>query len=112
MEDPDATLDVTPSVEYGAAIIHSIETGQPRVVYGNVMNSGLITNLPDECCVEVPCLVDHNGVQPARIGRIPPQLAALMQTSINVQSLTVEAILDRRSPARLPRGDVRPAHRR
>ena len=93
MEDPDATLDVAPSVEYGSAIIHSIETGQPRVVYGNVMNSGLITNLPDECCVEVPCLVDHNGVQPTRIGRIPPQLAALMQTSINVQSLTVEAIL-------------------
>jgi alpha-galactosidase len=93
MEDPDATLDVAPSVEYGSAIIHSIETGQPRVVYGNVMNSGLITNLPDECCVEVPCLVDHNGIQPTRIGRIPPQLAALMQTNINVQSLTVEAIL-------------------
>ena len=54
---------------------------------------GLISNLPDECCVEVPCLVDHNGVQPTPIGRIPPQLAALMQTNINVQSLTVEAIL-------------------
>jgi alpha-galactosidase len=93
MEDPDSTVDVTPSVEYGSAIIHSIETGQPRVVYGNVMNDGLISNLPDECCVEVPCLVDHNGVQPTPIGRIPPQLAALMQGSINVQSLTVEAIL-------------------
>ena len=93
MEDPDSTLDVAPSVEYGSAIIHAIETGQPRVVYGNVMNSGLVTNLPDECCVEVPCLVDHNGVQPTRVGRIPDQLAALMQTNVNVQSLTVEAIL-------------------
>jgi alpha-galactosidase len=93
MEDPGSTIDVAPSVEYGSAIIHSIETGQPRVVYGNVMNDGLISNLPDECCVEVPCLVDHNGVQPTPIGRIPPQLAALMQGSINVQSLTVEAIL-------------------
>ncbi len=94
MEDPSSTLEVTPSVEYGAAIIHSMETGQPRVVYGNVMNdSGLISNLPSDCCVEVPCLVDHNGIQPTTIGRIPPQLAALMQTNINVQSLTVEALL-------------------
>ena len=58
----------------------------------------LISNLPADCCVEVPCLVDHNGIQPTTIGRIPPQLAALMQTNINVQALTVEAILtgDRR----------------
>ncbi len=93
MEDPTATLDVHSSVEYGSAIIHSIETGEPRVVYGNVMNEGLITNLPTESVVEVPCLIDHNGIQPTVIGRIPPQLAALMQTNINVQSLTVEAIL-------------------
>ena len=93
MEDPASTLTVTPSVEYGASIIHSIETGAPSVVYGNVTNDGLITNLPSDCCVEVPCLVDHNGVQPTRIGRLPPQLAALMQTNINVQALTVEALL-------------------
>ena len=93
LEDPAATLSVTPSVEYGASIIHSIETGRPSVVYGNVVNDGLITNLPDDCCVEVPCLVDHNGIQPTRIGRIPPQLAALMQTNVNVQALTVEALL-------------------
>ncbi len=93
LEAPDSTIDVTPSVEYGAAIIHSIETGTPRVVYGNVRNDGIIANLPDECVVEVPCLVDHSGVQPTRIGRIPTQLAALMQTNINVQALTVEAIL-------------------
>jgi alpha-galactosidase len=82
-----------PSHEYGAFIIHAIETGQPRVIYGNVMNDGLIDNLPHDACVEVPCLVDKNGVQPTRIGSLPPQLAALMQTNINVQSLTVEAAL-------------------
>jgi alpha-galactosidase len=81
------------SGEYGTLIIHSIETGQPRVVYGNVPNAGRITNLPAGCCVEVPCLVDHNGVQPTAIGDLPPQLAALMQTNINVQALAVEAAL-------------------
>lgn len=81
------------SGEYGTLIIHSIETGQPRVIYGNVMNDGLIHNLPADCCVEVPCLVDANGVQPTHVGTLPPQLAALMQTNINVQALTVEAAL-------------------
>jgi alpha-galactosidase len=82
-----------PSHEYGAFIIHSMETGQPRVIYGNVMNEGLIDNLPSEACVEVPCLVDKNGIQPTKIGALPPHLAALMQTNINVQTLTVEAAL-------------------
>lgn len=81
------------SHEYGSQIIHSLETGQPRVIYGNVANHGLIDNLPAGCCVEVPCLVDRNGIQPTRIGTLPPQLAALMQTNINVQALTVEAAL-------------------
>ncbi|MEF2277258.1 alpha-glucosidase/alpha-galactosidase [Deinococcus sp. YIM 134068] len=100
LQDPAAPLEVHRSVEYGSLIIHSMVTGQPRVVYGNVMNSPqdgsvgkLIANLPDECSVEVPCLVDRQGVQPTRIGRIPPQLAALMQTNINVQALTVEALV-------------------
>jgi alpha-galactosidase len=66
------------------------------VVYGNVSNQGLIDNLPQGCCVEVPCLVDKNGLQPTRIGSLPPHLAALMQTNINVQALTVEAALTRR----------------
>ena len=70
-----------------------METGKPRVVYGNVLNHGLIDNLPPGCCVEVPCLVDKNGIQPTHIGALPPQLAALMQTNINVQALTVEAAL-------------------
>jgi len=81
------------SHEYGSLIIHSLETGVPRVIYGNVANHGLIDNLPQGACVEVPCLVDKNGIQPARIGALPPQLAALMQTNVNVQALTVEAAL-------------------
>jgi len=93
LEAPDSELEVTPSDEYGAGIIHSMETGQPRVVYGNVANDGLIDNLPQGSCVEVPCLVDANGVQPTAVGALPPQLAALMQTNVNVQSLTVEAAL-------------------
>ena len=85
--------EVKRSLEYGSTIIHSCETGQPSVVYGNVSNYGLIDNLPPGCCVEVPCLVDKNGVQPTRIGSLPPQLVALIQTNINVQALTVEAAL-------------------
>lgn len=81
------------SVEYGSLIIHSMETGNPRMIYGNVPNSGIITNLPEGCSVEVPCLVDTNGIQPTVIGDIPPHLAALMQTNINVQAMTVEAAL-------------------
>ena len=81
------------SHEYGSGIIHSLETGQPRVVYGNVANHGLIDNLPSGCTVEVPCLVDSNGVQPTRIGALPPHLAAMMQTNVNVQALAVEAAL-------------------
>jgi alpha-galactosidase len=81
------------SGEYGTLIIHSVETGQPRVINGNVPNHGLIDNLPAGCCVEVPCLIDANGVQPTHVGSLPPHLAALMQTNVNVQSLTVEASL-------------------
>ena len=85
--------DLKPSLEYGAGIVHSMETGTPRVVYGNVANHGLITNLPEGCCVEVPCLVDGGGVQPTAIGNLPPQLAAVNRTSVNVQELAVEAAL-------------------
>jgi alpha-galactosidase len=87
-----AALEVTPSHEYSARIIVAELTGEPTVINGNVANRGYIDNLPGDACVEVPCLVDHNGVQPVRVGRLPPQLAALMQTNINVQALTVEAI--------------------
>lgn len=84
---------LAPSHEYGAFIIHSMETNTPRVVYGNVPNSGLIMNLPHGCCVEVPCLVDGNGIQPIVIGALPPQCAALNRTNISVQELTVHAVL-------------------
>ncbi len=92
----DEPLAVQRSQEYGAYIIHSMETGTPRLIYGNVPNDGLIDNLPAGCCVEVPCLVDKNGIQPTHIGALPPQLAALMSTNVNVQGLTVEAALSRR----------------
>ena len=93
LEDDNEPIRVKRSVEYGSLIIHSQETGVPRTIYGNLLNNGLIENLPADCCVEVPCLVDKNGIQPTRVGTIPPQLAAMMQTNINVQALTVEAIL-------------------
>ena len=91
--DPEAQLKVHRSMEYGAGIIHSLETGEQRVVYGNVPNRGLISNLPDDCCVEVACSVDAQGIVPQPVGKLPPQLAALIQTNINVQALTVEAAL-------------------
>ena len=91
--ESDAPIEVQRSHEYGSLIIHSIETNQRRVIYGNVPNNALIDNLPQGCCVEVPILVDRNGLQPTKIGKLPPQLAALMQTNINVQSLVVEAAL-------------------
>jgi alpha-galactosidase len=91
--ESDAPITLKNSVEYGAPIINAMETGDPVVIYGNVQNNALISNLPSECCVEVPCLVDANGVQPVQIGALPPHLAALMMTNVNVQSLTIEAAL-------------------
>lgn len=86
-------LTHTRSNEYASYIMDSIVTGTPSVIAGNVLNKGLITNLPADCCVEVPCLVDKNGVQPTYVGQLPTQLAALNRTNINVQELTVEAAL-------------------
>lgn len=82
-----------PSHEYGSFIIDSIESGKSRTVYGNVPNRGTITNLPARCNVEVPCLVDRNGLRPVHVGALPPQLAALCMSNINVQELTVKAAL-------------------
>jgi alpha-galactosidase len=89
-----AEIEIERSQEYASLIIHSVETGQERVIYGNVRNSGLIPNLPDGACVEVPCLVDRNGVQPTVVGPLPPQLAALNRTFLNVCELTVRAALE------------------
>jgi alpha-galactosidase len=85
--------ELAPSVEYGASIVNSVVTGVPSVVYGNVPNVGVISNLPSDACVEVPCLVDENGVQPTAIGELPLQLAALNRTNVNVQTLAVRAAL-------------------
>ncbi|MDR9762900.1 alpha-glucosidase/alpha-galactosidase [Rhizobium redzepovicii] len=86
-------IEVCRSNEYAAGIIHAAVTGAPALIYGNVPNNGLIENLPDDCIVEVPCHVDRNGIQPVRIGRIPSQLSAVMNLSVSVQRLTVEAAL-------------------
>jgi alpha-galactosidase len=77
--------------EYASYIIDAMETNSPYKIAGNVINSGLITNLPREACVEVPCLVDASGITPCYIGDLPPQLAALNRTNINMQLLTIEA---------------------
>jgi alpha-galactosidase len=77
--------------EYGSYIIEAIEKNTSIRVNANVPNHGLIRNLPDGCCVEVPCLVDGNGVQPITVDHYPTQLAALNRTNVNVQELTVEA---------------------
>ncbi|MEI8093716.1 MAG: hypothetical protein WCG80_05850 [Spirochaetales bacterium] len=82
--------------EYGSYIIEAMETDVPYRIGGNVLNNGLITNLPSEAVVEVPCLVDRNGVQPTFVGKLPEQLAALNRTNINPQILTVEAAFSRK----------------
>ena len=77
------------SDEYGAGIINAMESGKPFAFNGNVPNTGLISNLPVGSCVEVPCLCDGMGVQPTAIGALPPQLAAINRTNVNVQELAV-----------------------
>jgi len=88
------TIEVRASHEYASAIMNAVWTGAPAVIYGNVPNRGLITSLPEGCAVEVPCLVDRNGIQPTRVGWMPPQLAALIRTNVNVQELTVAALVE------------------
>jgi alpha-galactosidase len=87
--------DLERSVEYAPLIIHSIETGVERVIYGNVPNDALIDDLPAGACVEVPCVVDRTGVRPTRVGSLPSQCAALNRTFLNVVELTVRAALER-----------------
>jgi alpha-galactosidase len=89
----DRPLPTQRTHEYGSYIMEAMETNQPVRINGNIPNRGLITNLPQGCCVEVACLIDASGVQPTVVGDLPPQLAALNRTNINVQSLIVEAAL-------------------
>ncbi|MDE2760502.1 MAG: alpha-glucosidase/alpha-galactosidase [Paracoccaceae bacterium] len=90
----NSPMELSPSHEYASDIINSLWGGAPAIIYGNVPNNNLISNLPDDCVVEVPCLIDRNGIQPVQIGKIPMHLAALMKTNINVQELTVRAIVE------------------
>ena len=80
--------------EYAPEIIHAMTTGQERVIYGNVQNNGLIAELPPQCAVEVPVLVDRTGLRPTVVRDYPAQLAALNRTFLNVADLTVRAALD------------------
>ena len=83
------------SGEYAIMIVHALETGTPLRVNANVKNKALITNLPEGCCVEVPCLVDREGIHPCYVGDLPPQLAALNRTNINCQELAVRGIVEK-----------------
>src|SRR6516225_15700 len=87
------TIPVSKSREYASSIMNSIWTGEPSTIYGNIQNKGCIASLPDDCAVEVPCLVDASGVQPTRVGALPPQLTGLIRTNVNVQELTVAALV-------------------
>jgi len=100
-------IDSGHSLEYGARIIHSLASGELRTFYGNVPNRGLIENLPSQAIVEVPCLVGATGISPCRVGRIPPQLAAVMTPHIGLHEMTVEAVLskDRRLIGRAIQAD-------
>ncbi|GAA2848631.1 alpha-glucosidase/alpha-galactosidase [Actinoplanes cyaneus] len=90
-EPLDLTRDAT---EYAPQVIHSMVTGTPRRIHANVINSGLITNLPPAYAVEVPCLVDGAGLRPEPVGDLPPQCAALNRAFVSVGELTVRAALD------------------
>ncbi len=93
--------DITPlqneplklSHEYASHIMEAVTNNKTITINANVMNSNLINNLPDNCCVEVPCLINSDGYKPQKIGNLPEQLTALMRTNINVQILTAEAAI-------------------
>ena len=87
-------IEVAKSHEFAAEMMNAIVTDTPYVAYGNLTNTGQIPQLPMGAAVETPCLVDSNGVQPSVVTDIPPQLVALMRTQINVQELTVRALVE------------------
>ncbi|MDR1092653.1 MAG: alpha-glucosidase/alpha-galactosidase [Clostridiales bacterium] len=91
-----AGLEHKRSNEYGSRIIQAAETGVPYRIHGNVQNTGLITNLPRNACVEVPIMVDRNGLNPCFVGALPEQCAALNRTSVNTQLLTIQAAHSRK----------------
>ena len=93
LENKNQSIEVCQSHEYAASIINGLENDKEVTINGNVSNDGLIDNLPGNISVEVPCIINRNGIQPVKVGIIPTHLAALMMTNINVQQLTVEAAL-------------------
>ena len=95
----DPKLDHQRTGEYASYIMEAMETDVPYRIGGNVLNDGYITNLPWDACVEVPCMVDRNGVQGIVVGDLPEQCAALNRTNVNVQLLTIEAALTKRKDA-------------
>jgi len=92
----DRPIHHTRGREYASYIFDAVLTGTPYTFGGNVLNKGLITNLPPDCCVEVMCVADRNGITPTYVGDLPPQCAALTRTNVNVQELTIEAALTRK----------------
>ena len=94
LKDPHLTHER--SREYASYIMEAMETNKPFKFGGNVINNGLITNLPSNACVEVPCMVDKSGVVPTFVGALPEQCAAMNRTNINVQLLTIEAAVTRK----------------
>ncbi len=87
------------TLEYASYIMEAIVENKPYKIGGNVLNNGLISNLPAEACIEVPCLVDGSGISPCKVGNLPPVLAAMNQTNINPQLLTIEAAHTRKKEA-------------
>ena len=93
MANWEEPVDLERSHEYGSQIINACEGGDPVVIHGNVENIGLIDNLPEGCCVEVPIYVDRNGLQPMRVGKLPMHLAAINRNQVTMQELAVEAAI-------------------
>lgn len=89
-------LEHEKSREFASFIINAMENDVPYRIHGNVMNNGLIPNLPPNACVEVPCLVDRAGIHPCYVGNLPEQCAAINRTNVNVQLLTIRAAKTRR----------------
>ena len=87
------------SREYASYIMEAITESRPYEIGGNVLNNGCIENLPADACVEVPCLVNGDGIHPCHVGRLPVQLAAMNMTNINVQLLTIEAARTKKKEA-------------
>jgi alpha-galactosidase len=94
--DAGEELEIELNEELASQIVHSLETGTVREVYGNVRNGSLIDGLPEDACVEVPVMVSKDGVMPTRVGALPPQTLALNRTFVNVAELTVHAALEQR----------------